>query len=108
MIYELRTYEAEPGKMMALQGRFRDHTMKLFERHGLKVIGFWTYAHGGWSNQLVYLLAFEDMADRDAKFAAFGADPDWQRAREESESDGPLVTRIRSDLMRPTDYSPLQ
>ena len=108
MIYELRTYEAEPGKMMALQARFRDHTTRLFERHGLKVIGFWTYAHGGWSNQLVYLLAFEDMADRDAKFAAFGADPDWQRAREESERDGSLVTRIRSDLLRPTDYSPLQ
>ncbi len=108
MIYELRTYEAAPGKMAGLQARFRDHTTGLFERHGMQIIGFWTYAHGGWSNRLVYLLAFEDLADRDAKFAAFGADPDWQRAREASEADGPLTSRIRSDLLRPTDYSPLQ
>ncbi len=108
MIYELRTYEAAPGKMAALQARFRDHTTRLFERHGMQIIGFWTYAHGGWSDRLVYLLAFEDVADRDAKFAAFGADPEWRQAAEESQRDGPLTTRIRSDLLRPTDYSPLQ
>lgn len=108
MIYELRTYDAAPGKMAALQARFRDHTTGSFERHGMQIIGFWTYAHGGWSNQLVYLLAFEDLADRDAKFAAFGADPDWQKARVASEAEGPLTVRIRSDLLRPTDYSPLQ
>jgi hypothetical protein len=108
VLYELRTYEAAPGKLAALQARFRDHTMPLFERHGLQVVGFWTYAHGGWSNELVYMMAYEDMADRDAKWAAFGADPDWHRARTESESGGPLTTRIRSDLLRPTDYSPMQ
>ena len=108
MIYELRTYEAAPGKLQALQARFRDHTMRLFERHGLEAVGFWTYAHGGWSDQLVYLMRFDDMADRDAKWAAFGADPDWQSARAESEHDGPLTTRIRSDLLRATDYSPMQ
>ncbi len=108
MIYELRTYEAAPGKMQALNARFRDHTMGLFERHGMQVVGFWTYAHGGWSNRLVYMMAFDDMADRDAKWAAFGADEDWQRARAESESDGPLASRIRSEILRPTDYSPAQ
>ena len=80
MIHELRTYEAAPGKLPALNARFRDHTLGLFERHGMEVIGFWTYAHGGWSDRLVYLMRFDDMADRDAKWAAFGADPDWQRA----------------------------
>ncbi len=108
MIYELRTYEAAPGKMQALSARFRDHTMGLFERHGMQVVGFWTYAHGGWTNQLVYMMAFDDMADRDAKWAAFGADEDWQRARAASEGDGPLTSRIRSDILRPTDYSPAQ
>jgi hypothetical protein len=108
MIYELRTYEAAPGKIAALQARFRDHTTGLFERHGMQIIGFWTYAHGGWSDQLIYLLAFEDVADRDAKFAAFEADPEWQKARAASEADGTLTRRIRSDLLRPTDYSPLQ
>jgi len=108
MIYELRTYEAASGKMAALQARFRDHTVGLFNRHGMQIIGFWTYDHGGWSNVLVYLLAFENMGDREAKFAAFRDDPDWQQAREESERDGPLTTRIRSELLSPTDYSPLQ
>ena len=108
MLDELRTYEAAPGKMQALSARFRDHTMGLFERHGMQVVGFWTYAHGGWSNRLVYMMAFDDMADRDAKWAAFGADEDWQRARAESERDGPLASRIRSEILRPTDYSPAQ
>ncbi len=106
MIYELRTYEAAPGKMPALNARFRDRTTPLFERHGMQVIGFWTYAHGGWSNQLVYLMAFDDMADRDRKWAAFQGDPDWQKAVEETQREGALTVRIRSDILRPTDYSP--
>lgn len=108
MIYELRTYEAATGKMAALQARFRDHTTGLFEKHGIQVVGFWTYAHGGWSNQLVYLLAYEDVAARDAQWTAFSADPEWQRAFAESQLDGPLAARTRSDFLRPTDFSPLQ
>ena len=106
MIYELRTYEAAPGKMGALNARFRDRTTPIWERLGMKVIGFWTYAHGGWSNELLYLMAFDDMADRDRKWAAFQADPDWQKAVEETQRDGALTARIRSDILRPTDYSP--
>ena len=108
MIYELRTYEAAPGKLAALNARFREHTTPLFARHNMQVVGFWTYAHGGWSDQLVYMMAFDDMADRDRKWAAFGADPDWIKARDESQRDGTLTVRIRSDLLRPTDYSPAQ
>ena len=107
MIYELRTYQAAPGKLGALNARFRDHTLGLFARHGLEVVGFWTYAHGGWSDRLVYLMRFDDMTDRDAKWATFGADEDWRAARAASEVDGPLTSRIRSDILRPTDYSPL-
>jgi len=106
MIYELRTYHAMPGKLPALNARFRDQTVKLFERHGLTCIGFWTYKHGGTSDQLVYLMAFEDQATRDAAWAAFQADPEWQQARAASEVDGPLVARITSDILLPTDYSP--
>jgi len=107
MIYELRTYEAAPGKMAALQTRFREHTMDLFARHGMRVVGFWTYAHGGWTNQLVYMMSYDSMEQRDAQWAAFSSDPDWQRARAASEEAGPLTTRIRSDLLRPTDFSPM-
>ena len=108
MIYELRTYEAAPGKMPALNARFREHTQPIFERLGMQVVGYWTYAHGGWTNQLIYLMAFEDLNDRNEKWAKFQADPDWQRARTDSERDGPLTVRIRSDFLRPTDYSPAQ
>ncbi len=107
MIYELRTYVAAPGKLPELNARFRDHTLRIFERHGLGVVGFWTYAHGGWSDELVYLMKFDDMADRSAKWAAFGADEEWQRVRAESQRDGSLTARIRSDILAPTDYSPL-
>ena len=81
MIYELRTYEAAPGKLGALHARFRDHTLRIFARHGLGVVGFWTYAHGGWSDQLVYMMKFEDMADRARKWASFVADEEWKERR---------------------------
>ena len=102
MIYELRIYEAAPGRMADLNARFRDHTLRIFANHGLDVVGFWTYAHGGWSDQLVYLMKFEDMADRDRKWAAFRADEEWRQVRADSERDGAIVTRIRSDILAPT------
>ena len=107
MIYELRIYEAAPGKMPELNARFRDHTLRIFANHGMDVVGFWTYGHGGWSDQLLYLMKFEDMADRDRKWASFRADEEWRRVRAESHRDGSLTTRIRSDILAPTDYSPL-
>ena len=107
MIYELRTYEAAPGRLPELHARFRDHTLRIFERHGLDVVGFWTYAHGGWSDRLVYLMRFDGMAERDRKWAAFSADEEWRRVRAESQREGALTTRIRSDILAPTDYSPL-
>jgi hypothetical protein len=106
MIYELRTYEAAPGQLTALNEQFRDHTAPIFERLGMKVVGYWTYAHGGWSDQLVYMMAFDDLPDREQKWATFYADPEWQ-AGLPARSAKPLVTRIRSDFLRPTEYSPL-
>ncbi|MDA1010104.1 MAG: NIPSNAP family protein [Chloroflexi bacterium] len=108
MIYELRTYTANPGKMAGLQARFRDHTCAIFERHGIKNIGYWTNSIGGRSDELIYLLAYEDMASRDQSWAAFQADPDWQRARTESEVDGLLVHHIENRILRATDFSQLK
>lgn len=108
MIYEMRTYEPSPGKMQALQERFRNHTIGLFEKHGLKVVGFWTPAVGGWTNRLIYLLAFENMEQRDKAWADFGSDPEWRRVVAESEKDGPLTARINNEIWRPTSYSPLR
>ena len=80
-LYEMRTYWAPPGKLDALHARFRDHTTKIWARMGWNMVGFWTYKFGGRSDQLVYMLAWPDMATRDAQFAAFQADPEWVKAR---------------------------
>ena len=105
MIYELRTYEAAPGRMPELNARFRDHTLRIFANHGMDVVGFWTYGHGGWSDQLVYMMKFDDMDDRARKWASFIADEEWHRVYAESQPTA--RSRVRSDILTPTDYSPL-
>ena len=107
MIYELRVYEAVPGKLPALHRRFREVTCRLFERHGIKVVGFWETVVGT-GNQLTYLLAYEDLGHRERAWHAFQSDPEWQAARAESEREGPLVARLTNTILRPTEYSPLQ
>ena len=108
VLYELRVYECLPGRLPNLNARFADHTLKLFEKHGIKNIGYWTSNIGDYSDRLIYILGFESMEQRERAFAAFGADADWQRAFKESEVDGPLTTRIFNTLLNPTDYSPLR
>jgi len=107
MIYELRIYRANPGRMAALQARFRDHTCALFEKHGITNVGYWTNAIGGRSDELWYILGYEDLEARQASWAAFGADPEWHTARAASEADGPLVHHIENRILAPTDFSPL-
>ena len=108
MIYELRIYDAHPGKLDDLSRRFADHVLTLFDRHGIKSVGYWTDAKDAASKRLTYLLAFESEEQYKAAWASFIADPDWKAVREETEADGPLVETIGSTLLRPTDYSPLR
>ena len=105
--FEVRTYYAAPGKLEALHARFRDHTVKLFKKHGMEIVGFWgpTDKEKGAENTLVYILAFPSRAARDAAFKAFGADPEWQAARKKSEENGKLVDKVDSVFMAATDYS---
>ena len=107
MIYELRSYEVVPGRMPALNARFQNHTLGFFEKHGIKVIGFWE-AIIGQSNVLHYIVAFEDLAHRERAWASFQADEDWIKARSESERDGPIVARLNAEIWRPSTYSPMQ
>lgn len=103
--YEMRIYHAAPGKLDDLNKRFRDHTLRLFEKHGMQNIGYWTPIDNT-NNLLIYVLAH---ASRDAakkSFAAFGADPEWKAAHKASEANGKLVAKIESYFMKPTDYSP--
>ena len=104
MLYEMRVYDAMPGKLPALNDRFENHTIGFFKDHGIGSLGFWT-AEIGTSNQLTYILNFDSMADREKKFAAFGADKRWQEARAETESEGPFVSSISNTFMRLTPYS---
>ena len=108
MIYEYRVYEAMPGKLQELNQRFRDHTIGLFEKHGIKNIGYWTASVGDFSDRLIYIIAFENLQHRDSAWDAFRNDPEWVSIRSASESAGPLVSKIHNSILNPTDYSPLQ
>ena len=103
--FEIRTYYAEPGKLDGLNARFRNTTVRLFRKHGIENIGYWVPLDNQ-QNKLVYVVAFPSREARDAAFAAFGKDPEWQRAAKESEANGRLVTRITSQFLTATDYSP--
>ena len=105
MIYELRIYHAMPGKLPALLNRFANTTIRLFERHGIQQAGFWTVAVGESNQDLVYMLKWESLADRDKKFAAFQSDPEWIEARRKSEENGPLVASISNSILTPTAFS---
>ena len=105
MICELRIYHIVPGKMADINKRFRNHTMKLFEKHGIKVVGFWSTVFGE-SDELIYMTAFEDMSHRERAWNAFMQDPEWVKVKSESEVAGPLVARVSNRLLKPTDYSP--
>ncbi|MEZ6132028.1 MAG: NIPSNAP family protein [Planctomycetaceae bacterium] len=104
-LYELRTYHANPGKLDALHARFRDHTVKLFEKHGMTNIGYWV-PRDNKDNVLIYVLAFPNETARDQSWKDFLADEDWKAAYSASTKDGKLIGRIDSVLMQATDYSP--
>mgnify|MGYP000886499358 FL=1 len=108
MIYEYRVYEAVPGRLQDIVARFRNHTVELFEKHGIKNVGYWTPSIGGYSNELVYIVGFEDVLQRERAWESFRSDPEWHKVVAETEANGPIVARISNMLLNPTDYSPLQ
>jgi hypothetical protein len=106
-VYELRTYTTNPGKLDALHARFKNHTLKLFEKHGMKNVMYWTPTDAEKSkNTLIYILWHESEDAAKKSFAAFVKDPDWIKARDESEKDGKIVAKVESVFMKVTDYSP--
>ncbi|MGD9720764.1 MAG: NIPSNAP family protein [Pirellulales bacterium] len=108
-LFEMRTYIANDGKMEDLHKRFREHTNKLFEKHGMTLVGYWTPVEGpDAANTLVYILAYPDRESREQSWKAFMADPDWQAAYKASHANGPLVKKVNSQFLNPTDYSPVK
>jgi len=108
MLYELRTYHAMPGKLAALVKRFETTTIHLFEKHGIKQVGFWTTAIGESNQDLIYILKWDSLDDRAKRFAAFQQDPEWVSARAKSEADGPLVASLQNQILAPTAFSALK
>jgi len=109
-VFEMRTYVANPGKFEALQSRFRDHTCAIFKKHGMENVGYWVPQDekDGKGGTLVYLIAFPSRDAAQKSWAAFRADPEWQKVAAESEKDGKLVKEVKSVFLDPTDYSPIK
>ena len=104
--FEMRTYHANPGKMDALNKRFREHTNRLFVKHGIDLVGYWEPVDQ--KDTLIYILAYPNKEARDTSWKAFQSDPDWVKAKAESEKDGVLVNKVDQVFMTPTDYSPIK
>jgi hypothetical protein len=107
-LLELRTYYAMPGKLEDIHKRFRDHTLRIFAKHGMTVVGFWgpVYKKDGSENKLVYMLSFKNREERDAKWKEFVTDPEWQKVSKESEANGKIVEKTENLFLYDTDYAP--
>ena len=108
MIYELRTYHVMPGRMPDLNRRFAEITLGYFAKYGITVVGFWQNELGGASDELIYMLSYESLADREKKWAGFAADRERIDAFAETEKNGPLVRTLTAQILRPTAYSPMK
>ena len=108
-VYELRTYTAVEGKLANVNARFRDHTRRIFEKHDMKSVGYWTPVEGPTAGTtLVYLLEHPSREAATKNWADFRADPEWQKVKAESEAAGPIVSKVESVFLTPTDYSPMK
>ena len=108
-VFELRTYTAHPGKLGDLEARFRNHTLKLFEKHGMKNIGYWTPSDAPLKeNTLIYIVAHESRDAAKKSWDAFRVDPNWVKARDASEANGKIVAKVESVFLDATDYSAIK
>jgi hypothetical protein len=105
VIYEMRIYHCVPGRLPALLKRFETITLGIWERHGIRQAGFWTTYIGSSNQTLTYMLAWESMAEREQKWAAFQSDPEWNAKRAETEKDGAIVSYIVNEMLTPTKFS---
>lgn len=105
MIYELRIYRCVPGRLQPLLERFANETLRIWEKHGIRQAGFWTTVIGASNQEITYMLAWDSLADREKRWGAFVADPEWAAVAARTEKDGQLVETISSQLLAPTVFS---
>jgi len=108
MIYELRIYRCMPGRVPDLVKRFDTVTLKLWEKHGIRAVGFWTVGIGESNRDLYYMLEWKNLAEREQHWGAFMSDPEWLKARAESDRNGPIVETISNTILSPTAFSRLK
>lgn len=108
MIVEMRVYHCAPGRLPALQDRFANTTLAFFEKYGIEQVGFWTTLVGPSNHALTYLLKWESMAEREAKWNSFQSDPEWIAQRAQSEAEKIIVERIENHFLAPTAFSALK
>jgi hypothetical protein len=108
-VFELRTYTAPEGKLPNLQARFRDHTIRIFNKHGMKSVGYWVPQDApARDNTLIYVISHDSREQAKKNWADFQADPEWKKVSAESQVDGPIVSKVVSVFMDATDYSPIK
>lgn len=107
-VFELRIYTTHPGKMPDLLARFKNHTTKIFENHGMENVGYWSPVEAKDENKLYYILKHKSRAAADASWAAFREDPEWIKVRTESEASGPIVAGVESIFMTSTEFSAIK
>ena len=108
-VFEMRTYHTLPGRLEALQQRFRNHTLKIFEKHGMTNVGYWVPQDSpARENTLIYIISHASREQAKANWAAFLADPEWKKVAEDSQKDGKIIDRIESVFMDATDYSQIK
>ena len=103
-VFEWRTYETHEGKMGDLENRFKNHTMALFEKHGIKNVGYWMTEDG----KLTYLVKHESKEQAEKNWDAFRKDEDWQKAFKASRENGPIVKKITSEFLEAVEWSPMK
>lgn len=108
MIHELRIYHCLPGRVQDLSKRFELHTLKIWERLGIRPIGFWTVRVGPSNQNFYYMLRWESWEEREHLWHALGADPEWLKVKAETEKDGPLISHVENVILSPTVYSKLK
>jgi hypothetical protein len=108
-VFEIRTYTAPEGKLPNLQARFRDHTRRIFDKHGMTSVGYWVPQDAPLhDNTLIYILAHPSREAAKKAWADFQADPEWKKVSDESQRDGRIVSKVESVFVDPTDYSPIK
>jgi len=108
-VFEIRTYHTLPGRLEALHKRFREHTMRIFEKHGMSSVGYWVPQDSpARESTLIYVISHASREQAKANWAAFVADPEWKKVAEDSQKDGKIIDRIESVFVDATDYSPMK